>query len=155
MVPHKTARGKECLENLKAFEGVPAPYDKTKRLVVPSALRNIKLKPRRAVSFDEYLFCLCLNRFFMGFFSRSLSFLVLWARPSLARSRLEVPRRRRDPREEAKGQVERLLQPKEARACKFFCSIIIHSIYLNMEYLLISIFFFVIDSPKESGREPW
>ena len=62
-------------------------------------------------------------------FSLSISFLVLWARPSLARSRLEVPRRRRDPREEAKGQVERLLQPKEARACKFcFVSIIIHII---------------------------
>ena len=50
MVPHKTKRGKECLENLKCFEGVPPPYDKVKRVVVPSALRVIKLKPRRAVS---------------------------------------------------------------------------------------------------------
>jgi len=48
MVPHKTKRGKESLENLKCYEGIPAPYDKTKRMVVPSALRNIKLKPRRA-----------------------------------------------------------------------------------------------------------
>ena len=50
MVPHKTKRGKECLANLKCYEGVPAPYDKMKRVVVPSALRVLKLKPRRAVS---------------------------------------------------------------------------------------------------------
>jgi len=48
MLPHKTKRGKESLENLKAFEGVPAPYDKIKRMVVPAALRELKLKPRRA-----------------------------------------------------------------------------------------------------------
>lgn len=48
MVPHKTKRGKEALENLKCYEGVPPPYDKVKRVVVPSALRVIKLKPRRA-----------------------------------------------------------------------------------------------------------
>jgi large subunit ribosomal protein L13Ae len=50
MLPHKTKRGKESLERLKAFEGVPAPYDKVKRMVVPAALRELKLKPRRAVS---------------------------------------------------------------------------------------------------------
>ena len=49
MVPHKTKRGKEALERLRCLEGIPAPYDKMKRLVVPSALRNIKLKPRRTV----------------------------------------------------------------------------------------------------------
>jgi len=48
MIPHKTHRGKESLQRLKAFEGIPAPYDKTKRQVVPSALRVLKLKPRRA-----------------------------------------------------------------------------------------------------------
>ncbi|RNA37102.1 60S ribosomal L13A [Brachionus plicatilis] len=47
MVPHKTKRGKEALQRLKCFEGIPAPYDKVKRLVVPSALRVVKLKPRR------------------------------------------------------------------------------------------------------------
>ena len=47
MVPHKTKRGKESLERLKCFEGVPAPYDKVKRVVVPSALRTLRLKPRR------------------------------------------------------------------------------------------------------------
>ena len=50
MLPHKTKRGKAALENLKVFEGIPAPYDKIKRLVVPSALRQLKLKPRRAVN---------------------------------------------------------------------------------------------------------
>lgn len=48
MVPHKTKRGKESLQNLKCYEGIPAPYDKMKRVVVPSALRVLKLKPRRA-----------------------------------------------------------------------------------------------------------
>lgn len=48
MLPHKTKRGKESLERLKVFEGIPAPYDKVKRVVVPSALRELKLKPRRA-----------------------------------------------------------------------------------------------------------
>lgn len=49
MVPHKTARGKDALSKLKCFEGIPAPYDKVKRVVVPSALRTLKLKPRRDV----------------------------------------------------------------------------------------------------------
>uniref|UniRef100_A0A914V2S0 Large ribosomal subunit protein uL13 n=1 Tax=Plectus sambesii TaxID=2011161 RepID=A0A914V2S0_9BILA len=47
MVPHKTFRGKNALSKLKAFEGIPPPYDKTQRLVLPSALRHIALKPRR------------------------------------------------------------------------------------------------------------
>jgi large subunit ribosomal protein L13Ae len=49
MLPHKTKKGKEALERLKVFEGIPSPYDKVKRMVVPSALRQLKLKPRRAV----------------------------------------------------------------------------------------------------------
>lgn len=47
MVPHKTPRGAAALERLKVFEGVPPPYDTTKRLVVPDALRVLKLKPGR------------------------------------------------------------------------------------------------------------
>ena len=50
MIPHKTKRGMEALNRLKVFEGVPPPYDKKKRMVVPSALRVIKLKPGRKVS---------------------------------------------------------------------------------------------------------
>lgn len=47
MIPHKTARGAAALERLKVFEGVPPPYDKKKRVVVPQALRILRLKPGR------------------------------------------------------------------------------------------------------------
>merc|ERR1711893_2105 len=47
MLPHKLTRGKEALDRLKAFEGIPPPYDKEKRLVVPSALKILRLKQRR------------------------------------------------------------------------------------------------------------
>lgn len=47
MVPHKTSRGAAALERLKLFEGVPPPYDRKKKLVVPSALRVLRLKPGR------------------------------------------------------------------------------------------------------------
>jgi large subunit ribosomal protein L13Ae len=47
MIPHKTARGAAAMERLKVFEGVPAPYDKVKRVVVPQALRVLRLKPGR------------------------------------------------------------------------------------------------------------
>lgn len=49
MVPHKTARGKEALGRLKVFEGIPPPYDKKKRMVVPSALKVLRLNPSRKV----------------------------------------------------------------------------------------------------------
>lgn len=44
MVPHKTKRGAAALERLKVFEGVPPPYDKVKRLVVPDALQVLRLQ---------------------------------------------------------------------------------------------------------------
>jgi large subunit ribosomal protein L13Ae len=47
MVPHKSARGAAALRRFKAMEGVPAPYDTMKRLVVPQALRVLRLKPGR------------------------------------------------------------------------------------------------------------
>ena len=47
MLPHKTRRGAEALARLKVFEGVPPPYDKVKRVVIPDALRVLKLKPGR------------------------------------------------------------------------------------------------------------
>jgi ribosomal protein uL13 len=47
MVPHKTARGAAAMERLKVFEGIPPPYDKKKRMVVPQALRVLRLKPGR------------------------------------------------------------------------------------------------------------
>jgi hypothetical protein len=47
MTPHKTARGAAALERLKLYEGVPPPYDRKKRMVVPEALRVLRLKPGR------------------------------------------------------------------------------------------------------------
>jgi large subunit ribosomal protein L13Ae len=47
MIPHKTSRGAEALKRLKIFEGVPPPYDKKKRMVVPGALKVLRLKPGR------------------------------------------------------------------------------------------------------------
>src|SRR6187402_1487807 len=47
MIPHKTARGAAALERLKVFEGVPPPYDKMKKVVVPQALRVLRLQPGR------------------------------------------------------------------------------------------------------------
>jgi len=47
MIPHKTKRGMEALNRLKVFDGIPPPYDRQKRMVVPSALRVLKLKPGR------------------------------------------------------------------------------------------------------------
>jgi len=47
MMPHKKERGQAALERLKVFEGVPHPYDRMKRVVVPAALRVLRLKPGR------------------------------------------------------------------------------------------------------------
>lgn len=47
MLPHKTARGAAALDRLKVFDGIPAPYDKKKRMVVPNALKVLRLKPHR------------------------------------------------------------------------------------------------------------
>lgn len=50
MLPHKTKRGMAALSRLKVFEGIPPPYDKMKRMVVPDALRVIRVKSRRRVT---------------------------------------------------------------------------------------------------------
>lgn len=47
MIPHKTPRGAAAMNRLKTFEGVPPPYDHRKRVVVPQALRVLRLKPGR------------------------------------------------------------------------------------------------------------
>lgn len=47
MLPHKTPRGDAALMRLRAVEGIPPPYDKKKRMVVPAALRVVRLNPRR------------------------------------------------------------------------------------------------------------
>lgn len=47
MLPHKEARGKAALQNLKVFEGIPYPYDQRKRMVVPRALKVLRIKSHR------------------------------------------------------------------------------------------------------------
>lgn len=47
MLPHKLKRGEAALARLKCYEGVPPPYDRKKRLIIPSALKVVKLKPGR------------------------------------------------------------------------------------------------------------
>merc|ERR1712170_295539 len=47
MIPHKTERGKDALKRLQTLEGVPPPYDRTKKMVIPSALKVLRLKPGR------------------------------------------------------------------------------------------------------------
>ena len=48
MVPHKTKRGALALSRLATFEGIPEPYDKKKRVVVPSALKVLRLRADRS-----------------------------------------------------------------------------------------------------------
>mmetsp|Transcript_1555 Transcript_1555/g.3390 ORF Transcript_1555/g.3390 Transcript_1555/m.3390 type:complete len:204 (-) Transcript_1555:72-683(-) len=47
MIPHKTARGAAAMDRLKSFEGMPHPYDVKKKVVVPQALKVLRLKPER------------------------------------------------------------------------------------------------------------
>lgn len=47
MLPHKSPRGADALGKLKVFEGVPFPYDMKKRMVIPDALKTLRLKSHR------------------------------------------------------------------------------------------------------------
>jgi len=47
MIPRKSKRGEAALERLKVFEGVPPVYDVKKKLVVPDALKVVRLTPGR------------------------------------------------------------------------------------------------------------
>ena len=54
MTPHKTSRGAAALQRLKVFEGIPYPYDQRKRMVVPEALKVVRIKQhRRTCSLGE------------------------------------------------------------------------------------------------------
>uniref|UniRef100_G3RVV2 Large ribosomal subunit protein uL13 n=1 Tax=Gorilla gorilla gorilla TaxID=9595 RepID=G3RVV2_GORGO len=53
MLTRKTKRGQAALDRLEVFDGIPPPYDKKKRMVVPAALKVVRLKPTRK-------FCACL-----------------------------------------------------------------------------------------------
>lgn len=47
MLPHKTPRGQLALGRLATFEGIPEPYDKVKRVVVPDALKVLRMRADR------------------------------------------------------------------------------------------------------------
>jgi len=47
MLPHKTARGTAALDRMKVYEGIPSPYDRRKRVVIPQALKVLRIKPHR------------------------------------------------------------------------------------------------------------
>jgi len=47
MLPHKEARGADALGKLKVFEGIPFPYDQKKRMVIPDALKTLRMKAHR------------------------------------------------------------------------------------------------------------
>nr|XP_051707857.1 60S ribosomal protein L13a-like [Oryctolagus cuniculus] len=47
MLPHKTKWGQAALDRLKVLDGIPLPYDKKKRMVVPGRLNVVRLKPTR------------------------------------------------------------------------------------------------------------
>ena len=47
MLPHKTSKGAAALARVKVFEGVPAPYDTTKKQIINDALRCVKLSSFR------------------------------------------------------------------------------------------------------------
>ncbi|CDJ45049.1 60S ribosomal protein L13a, putative [Eimeria tenella] len=77
MIRHKTIRGKKALSRLEVYEGVPVKYERKKKVVVPQALRVVRLRPGRD-------FCR------LG----ELSELVGWSKGSLI-SRLEEKRKAR------------------------------------------------------------
>ena len=47
MVPHKTSRGVAAMGRLKVFEGIPFPYDQRKRMVIPQALKVLRMQAHR------------------------------------------------------------------------------------------------------------
>ncbi|OXB72420.1 UNVERIFIED_CONTAM: hypothetical protein H355_008323 [Colinus virginianus] len=47
MIRHKVERGQQALSRLQVFEGIPTLAERKKRVVVPSALRLVRLKPNR------------------------------------------------------------------------------------------------------------
>ena len=47
MLPYKTSRGALALGRLATYEGIPSPYDKVKRVVVPAALKVLRMRPDR------------------------------------------------------------------------------------------------------------
>ena len=63
MIPHKTKRGAAALARFKAYEGIPPPYDKIKRMVIPDALKSVSL----SLSLSLFIFFLFFSLVFKCF----------------------------------------------------------------------------------------
>merc|ERR1711908_6635 len=50
MIPHKCYRGSAAFQRIKCVEGIPAPFDQIKKVVVPDALQVTRMRPGRKVS---------------------------------------------------------------------------------------------------------
>lgn len=46
MLPHKTPKGAAAMGRLKCFDGVPLSMNAKKKVVIPDALKSVRLKPR-------------------------------------------------------------------------------------------------------------
>ena len=98
MLPHKTERGQLAMGRMKTFEGMPHPYDKMKRTVVPDALKATRLKPGRK-------FCVL----------KDLSHSVGWKHKDLI-ERLESKRKVRSEAFYQKKKAAATLRAKAAKA---------------------------------------
>ena len=99
MVHQKTARGQDAIARLSTFEGIPAPYDKQSRVVVPAALRTMRLK-----SIREYTV--------IGVLSDSVG----WKHKELL-GRLEAKRKEDSKEYYAKKKEQAALKRKAEAAC--------------------------------------
>ena len=135
MLPHKTPRGAEALGHLKTFEGIPAPYDKQKRLCVPSAVRAVRLNPRRKVHTDASVLWGALLILVL---SLNLT-AVHGTRPPVEWGGLEVPRRRRRSRTKAEGEGRQVLdtRPREKGLRLSSCNNA-----SSVKYLICRLFFY-------------
>lgn len=104
MLPHKLSRGAAALTRLRAHEGVPPKYAKSKLSVVPSALRVVKLDPRR-----KYCDVGRLSHEVGWKYQNVIE--TLEARRK-AQSALRYSRKRRDAKLLAKAKVEVVKKPK-------------------------------------------
>ncbi|KAH0500365.1 60S ribosomal protein L13a [Microtus ochrogaster] len=55
MLPHKTNRDQAALERLKVLDAIPPPYDKKKQVVVPTALKDVRVKPTKKFAYLGHL----------------------------------------------------------------------------------------------------
>ena len=46
MIPHKTPKGAAAVGRLKCFDGVPLSMNAKKKMVIPDALKSVRLRPR-------------------------------------------------------------------------------------------------------------